>query len=221
MPPKGSAKPLDSFRRNESNPSQVQCIVCSEGVTEEHRSWMGVPSVANHLKSHQNYWLWREEKEKILERERQASAATDRLRDIQFATQQIEGPVAAASSGVMSEGEAEMWEDFRMNGADFSAGDAAEDPEARRRQFQAEAEIFGLWNSEATARKLGFVDDGLEDEEDEDDFLGEFLRNFDLREPEPGEIQDAGHDTASGASEKWFPYPSKMIIFRDSGFRAL
>jgi hypothetical protein len=121
----------------------------------------------------------REEKEKRLERERQASAATDRLRDIQFATQQIEGPVAAASSRVMSEGEAEMWEDFRMNGADFSAGDEAEDPEARRRQFQAEAEIFGLWNPEATARKLGFVDDGLGDEEDdEDDFLGEFLRNF-------------------------------------------
>ncbi|KAJ7321947.1 hypothetical protein DFH08DRAFT_1030633, partial [Mycena albidolilacea] len=158
----------------------------------------------------------REEKEKRLERERQASAATDRLRDIQFATQQIEGPVAAASSRVMSEGEAEMWEDFRMNGADFSAGDEAEDPEARRRQFQAEAEIFGLWNPEATARKLGFVDDGLEDEEDEDDFLGEFLRNFDLREPEPGEIQDAGHNTASGASEKWFPYPSKMLFLLDT-----
>ncbi|KAJ7860941.1 hypothetical protein B0H14DRAFT_3084779 [Mycena olivaceomarginata] len=116
----------------------------------------------------------------------------------------------------MSEGEAEMWEDFRMNGADFSAGDEAEDPEARRRQFQAEAEIFGLWNPEATARKLGFVDDGLEDEEDEDDFLGEFLRNFDLREPEPGEIQDAGHNTASGASEKWFPYPSKMLFLLDT-----
>ncbi|KAJ7841739.1 hypothetical protein B0H14DRAFT_3086730 [Mycena olivaceomarginata] len=213
------------FRRNESNPSQVQCIVCSEGVTEERRSWMGVPSVANHLKSASHLRalrsselsaMEREEKEKRLERERQASAATDRLRDIQFATHQIEGPVAAASSRVMSEGEAEMWEDFRMNGADFSAGDEAEDPEARRRQFQAEAEIFGLWNPEATARKLGFVDDGLEDEEDEDDFLGEFLRDFDLREPEPGEIQDAGHNTASGASEKWFPYPSKMLFLLDT-----
>ncbi|KAJ7855645.1 hypothetical protein B0H14DRAFT_3085413 [Mycena olivaceomarginata] len=201
---------------------RTRVALCREGVTEECCSWMGVPSVANHLKSASHLRalrsselsaMEREEKEKRFERERQVSAATERLRDIQFATQQIEGPVAAASLRVMSEGEAEIWEDFRINRADFSAGDEAEDPEVRHRQFQAEAEIFGLWNPKVTARKLGFVDDGLGDkEDDEDDFLGEFLRNFDLREPEPGEIQDAGHNTASGASEKWFPYPSKMLF---------
>ncbi|KAJ7859863.1 hypothetical protein B0H14DRAFT_2350940 [Mycena olivaceomarginata] len=175
---------------------------------------MGVPSVANHLKSASHLRalrsselsaMEREEKEKRLERERQASAATDRLRDIQFATHQIEGPVAAASSRVMSEGEAEMWEDFRMNGADFSAGDEAEDPEARRRQFQAEAEIFGF-----APTPLLFP---LNISACISDLLTILL---DLREPEPGEIQDAGHNTASGASEKWFPYPSKMLFLLDT-----
>ncbi|KAJ7859305.1 hypothetical protein B0H14DRAFT_3084960 [Mycena olivaceomarginata] len=166
---------------------------------------------------HQNYQLWRGRRRRkdLRESDRPVQPQTgsvisslqhSRLKDLLW----------RHLSRVMSEGEAEMWEDFRMNGADFSAGDEAEDPEARRRQFQAETEIFGLWNPEATARKLGFVDNGLEDKEDEDDFLGEFLRNFDLCEPEPGEIQDAGHNTASGASEKWFPYPSKMLFLLDT-----
>ncbi|KAJ7243523.1 hypothetical protein C8J57DRAFT_1556786 [Mycena rebaudengoi] len=48
-----------------------------------------------------------------------------------------------------------MWEEYKINGAEFSAGDDLESPEARRRQLRQEAESFGLWNPEAMAKKLG------------------------------------------------------------------
>ncbi|KAJ7241975.1 hypothetical protein C8J57DRAFT_1244223 [Mycena rebaudengoi] len=43
----------------------------------------------------------------------------------------------------MSEAEAEMWEEYRINRAQFSAGDDLESPEARHRQLRQEAESFG------------------------------------------------------------------------------
>jgi hypothetical protein len=68
-----------------------------------------------------------------------------------------------------------------MNGAEFSAGDEVERPEAPHRQLRQEAESFGLWNPEAMARKLGFGDAevvaGEEDDEDED-FLAEIMCNI-------------------------------------------
>jgi hypothetical protein len=73
-----------------------------------------------------------------------------------------------------------MWEEYKINGAEFSAGDDLESPEARRRQLRQEAESFGLWNPEAMAKKLGFgnaeVVEGEEDDEDED-FLAEIMRS--------------------------------------------
>ncbi|KAF8214161.1 hypothetical protein K438DRAFT_2009234 [Mycena galopus ATCC 62051] len=113
----------------------------------------------------------------------------------------------------MGGAEAEMWEDYRINGAEFSTGDDIEDPEKRHRQLHEEAEIFGLWNPDATARQLGFGEDAIEgetEEDDDDDLLAEILRNAELREPEPSELQNPGQNTAGAASEKWFPYPSKM-----------
>ncbi|KAJ7437119.1 hypothetical protein B0H11DRAFT_1936221 [Mycena galericulata] len=73
-----------------------------------------------------------------------------------------------------------MWADYKINGANFSAGDDVEDPEARHRQLREEAECFGLWNPEAMARKLGFGDaDAAEiiEEDEEDDFLAEIFRD--------------------------------------------
>lgn len=116
-----------------------------------------------------------------LAREREADSATEMLRETQLATQNFSGPVADAASRVMSEAEAEMWDDYRMNGAAFSAGDECESTEVPLRQLCEEAESFGLWNPEATARKLGF-DDGqgvaADEDDDEDDFLAEFMRNI-------------------------------------------
>ncbi|KAJ6607440.1 hypothetical protein B0H10DRAFT_2166796 [Mycena sp. CBHHK59/15] len=98
-----------------------------------------------------------------------------------------------------------MWEDYALNGADFDAGEEPEDPNVRQAQLRKEADSFGLWNPEDVARKLGFGDDDLVGEvlaeDEEDDFLGEIMRN-------------AGESISS--SSEWFPYPSKMMFLLDT-----
>ncbi|KAJ7364499.1 hypothetical protein DFH08DRAFT_920925 [Mycena albidolilacea] len=107
-----------------------------------------------------------------------------------------------------------MWEDYRINGADFSAGDNMEKPEMREQQLRKEAETFGLWNPEATARKLGFGVENTVEEDEEDDWLAEVIRNVDLRDPEPEEVQNA-RPTVSRDAE-WFPYTSRMMFLLDT-----
>lgn len=198
MPPKGSGKPLEGkyiqrceeilkcyfgvagFRYNEDR-TKIQCKICPE-----HRTWIAIASATRHLTSPSHLQavdLARsaQQAKEALEKEREADSATSKLRDVQFATTQlVNGPIAAASSRVMSEAEAEMWADYRMNGAEFSAGDEPDKPEAMEQQLRQEAEIFGLWNPDAMARKLGFGDDdqaGSIEEDGEDDFLADILRN--------------------------------------------
>ncbi|KAF7378116.1 hypothetical protein MSAN_00235900 [Mycena sanguinolenta] len=162
----------------------------------------------------------REKKLRKLEKEREAAAATDELHDIHFATQHFEGPVASTSSQAMSAAEARMWDDYRTNGADFSlAEDEHEDLELRNRRLREEAETFGLWNPEAMAMKMGFLDGGADagaEAEVEEDFLAELLRIADLQDPEPSDIQNPEQSTANAASDKWFPYPSKMLFLLDT-----
>jgi hypothetical protein len=113
---------------------------------------------------------------KKLQSEREAASATDELRMIQFTAHR---PVASASSKLMSAEERDMWEDYRVNGADFSVGDDVEDQQKQRRRLQEEADVFGLWNPDATARLLGFGGEDARDQvqEDEDDLLAEIMRN--------------------------------------------
>ncbi|KAJ7816213.1 hypothetical protein B0H14DRAFT_3744115 [Mycena olivaceomarginata] len=91
-------------------------------------------------------------------------------------------PVASVSSKLMSAEERDMWEDYRVNGADFSVGDDVEDQQKQRRRLQEEADVFGLWNPDATARLLGFEGEDARDQvqEDEDDLLAEIMRNVGL-----------------------------------------
>ncbi|KAF7335904.1 hypothetical protein MSAN_02327500 [Mycena sanguinolenta] len=77
-----------------------------------------------------------------------------------------------------------MWADYRENGAEFSAGDDLETPEARHGQLREEARCFGLWNPVAMAKRLGFGDEEVANavgEDEEDDYLGEVMRNADAR----------------------------------------
>ncbi|KAK7012526.1 hypothetical protein R3P38DRAFT_3588421 [Favolaschia claudopus] len=131
----------------------------------------------------------------------------------------------------MSEAEENMWEEYRLNGASFTAGDAVEKPEMREDRLRKEAEIFGLWNPEGTARKLGFGDQSIVEEED-DDWLAQIIGNIgesrsldmgerdkewrwsDLDGPEPQEIQNSAPQVA--ADKEWFPYPSKMMFLLDT-----
>lgn len=118
-----------------------------------------------------------------LERERQACSATTELRGIDFAAQQLHAPIGGASSAFLGRDgpEAEMWEDYATNGAEFSAGDDAEDPHILLEQLRKEADTLGFWNPEAVARALGF---GMADvagkilaQDEEDNFLSEIMRN--------------------------------------------
>ncbi|KAJ7280990.1 hypothetical protein C8J57DRAFT_1501189 [Mycena rebaudengoi] len=220
MPPKGSGKLRDEdFRYNEDR-SEVQCKACTARVPPERRQWIALKSAARHLLGHAHLEAvalaeeTRQQNERLA-REREADSATEMLRETQLATENFSGPVADAASRVMSEAEAEMWDDYCMNGAAFSAGDECESTEVPLRQLREEAEAFGLWNPEATARKLGF-DDGqgvaADEDDDEDDFLAEFMRNIDVQEPEPEEIQA----TVTPASDEWYPYPNKMMFLLDT-----
>ncbi|KAJ7433258.1 hypothetical protein B0H11DRAFT_2376311 [Mycena galericulata] len=237
MPPKGSRKelseegelihwesdevwsnaPSKDYRYNEER-THVQCRVCSDGVAPELCKWITVRSVQlSHLTSGPHLRAVElaenaKRREEILAKEKAADAATEELREIQFTSRRVDGPLAGASSRVMSEAEADMWADYRINGANFSAGDDVEDPEARHRQLREEAECFGLWNPEAMARKLGFGDaDAAEimEEDEEDDFLAEIFRDSGIQEPEPEEIENADDNLKSN---EWYPYPTKMLM---------
>ncbi|KAJ7885270.1 hypothetical protein B0H14DRAFT_3737214 [Mycena olivaceomarginata] len=90
--------------------------------------------------------------------------------------------------------------------------DDVEDQQKQRRRLQEEADVFGLWNPDATARLLGFGGEDARDQvqEDEDDLLAEIMCNV-----EPSEIQHPSQDT-SATSQKWFPYSSKTLFLLDT-----
>ncbi|KAJ7698807.1 hypothetical protein B0H14DRAFT_2649370 [Mycena olivaceomarginata] len=90
----------------------------------------------------------------ILEREREADSATDELCDIQFAAHHFPGQVTAEVVG-MSAAEAEMWEDYWVNGAEFSASDPPEDPEAQHQELQQAGRDIRLVESCCNGEKIG------------------------------------------------------------------
>ncbi|KAJ7803977.1 hypothetical protein B0H14DRAFT_2612859 [Mycena olivaceomarginata] len=150
--------------------------VCAEGVPEERCSWIAVTSAVAHLKTSAHSQAValasiktqeREARLKKLQSEREAASAMDELRMIQFAAHR---PVASASSKSMS-AETAMWEDYRVNGADFSVGDDVEEQQKQRRRLQEEANVFSLL--------LGFGGEDARDQvqEDEEDLLAEIMRN--------------------------------------------
>ncbi|KAJ7433987.1 hypothetical protein FB451DRAFT_1470367 [Mycena latifolia] len=154
MPPKGSG---------------INEEVCSSTVPAELRTWITVKNAARHLQSrpHLQAVDQIEEARKARERlqkEREADSVNAKLQEAQFAARNYSGPVASASSTRMSDTEAEMWADYRLNGADFTTGDGNESPDEQ-------------------LKKLGF---GPEDDEmhmiaaedEEDDFLADVMRNI-------------------------------------------
>ncbi|KAJ7756607.1 hypothetical protein B0H16DRAFT_1458060 [Mycena metata] len=225
MPPKGSGQNEKGFMFNEGR-TEVCCKVCAVGVPAERRTWISAHGAGRHLLSQMHLQALdsAEDARRRVERlakEREVEAAT-KFCDVQSTAPRFTGPVAGLAARVMGEAEAAMWADYRENGADFSAGDTPEDNEARERQLRGEAELFGLWNPDATARRLGFGEEGGMDEVEadlEDDWLADITRIAGLQEPELTEIQDtlqdAQNNRGSDAAKQWFPYTSKIMFLLD------
>ncbi|KAJ6586774.1 hypothetical protein B0H10DRAFT_1961558 [Mycena sp. CBHHK59/15] len=158
--------------------SKVQCKVCAAGVPEVRRIWMAPKSAMKHLGSEDHKKALdlledlRQRREE-LDKERCAESAAKDLRALAFAApSDVQGPVQMASSSGVSLAEKEVWADYAMNGAEFDAGDDAEDDHARHERLREEARTFGLWNPDKVARQLGLGDEDvaaeiLEEDEEE------------------------------------------------------
>lgn len=119
-------------------------------------------------------------RQRQLDIERRAESAASGLQDLHFTAQHLDGPVTGRSN-VRTQAEVEMWERYATDGAQFDAGDAQEDPDARHEQLRQQAEVFGLLNPEGVAKRLGFgggdVAEEILGEEEEEDFLSEIMRH--------------------------------------------
>ncbi|KAJ7795451.1 hypothetical protein B0H14DRAFT_3554112 [Mycena olivaceomarginata] len=211
------------FRYNEEH-TRIQCKLCAPRAPDPDKIWIAVASALPHLSSRphlQAVELAGEEKRRLekLAKERERESATNALRDVDCARHHAPGPLAATSSRVISEEETKMWADYLENGAEFSAGDDVESPEARHGQLREEARYFGLWNPGATAKELGFGEGAEVIEEDgEDDYLGEILRNVDLPDTEPDQILEAEMPAPRVTAQNldWYPYPNRMMFLLDT-----
>ncbi|KAJ6614901.1 hypothetical protein B0H10DRAFT_2191282 [Mycena sp. CBHHK59/15] len=192
------------FLYNEDK-TKVQCRVCATGVPVERRVWMAPRSAARHLGSEDHkkaLGLLEDAKRKReeLEKERLAASAAEDLRNLHFAAApNVRGPIGGVSSSHKpSLAETEMWENYALNGADFDAGDDTEDPHVRHEQL-------GLGDEDVAAQIL--------EEDEEEDFLAEIMRNAGLEEPEPNNIngQKQNSTFAGPFGSKWFLYPSRMV----------
>lgn len=174
------------FRFND-NKTKVQCKVCTAGVPEGLRLWIFPQSGAKHLQSDDHKKaseLVEDAKRKAEERERErlAESATRDLRELTFAAaSNVRGPVhSMTSSNGPSLAEREFWDDYAVNGADFSAGDPADDSDIQIGRLREQVGAFGLWNPEKAARQLGFGDEDVAGQilnvDEEEDFLAEIIR---------------------------------------------
>ncbi|KAJ7509193.1 hypothetical protein B0H11DRAFT_2427416 [Mycena galericulata] len=200
MPPKGSGNLSEEER------TRVQCRACSMGVAVERRTWMAVKSGAKHLRYPEHLKAVGQieaakSRAEELQNERRVESAASGFRNFTFAAPQpISGPSASCASNRRSLAETEMWEEYAMHGADFSAGEDAADPHAQHES------------------KLGFagrdVEEEIMGEDEEEDFLSEIMRNAALEEPDPADGQSDGQ--LSVPSSEWFPYPTKMMFLLDT-----
>ncbi|KAJ6607323.1 hypothetical protein B0H10DRAFT_2227986 [Mycena sp. CBHHK59/15] len=95
----------------------------------------------------------------------------------------MDGPVTSRPSNVPTQAEIDMWDGYLANGASFDAGDDQDDSNVREERLRKEAEVFGLLNAEAVAKRLGFGSGKVAEEileEEEEDFLSDIMRNADI-----------------------------------------
>ncbi|KAF7315983.1 hypothetical protein MIND_00115300 [Mycena indigotica] len=222
MPARGSGAGLnDDVWITRSEDDRVLCRACSAGNPPERHVWIARRSTSKHEDSADHRKALAivsagQQRLRDLELERQLAART-RLAPRQPA-QPILAPVPMQRvAGVPSMAEAEMWRAYEEDGAAFSAGlDTAEDGRVAHSLLDQQAELFGLWDPEGVAQRLGFgngmVEDALNERDEEEDFLAELLANAGVAGPTEEEIQTAGTQRTP-LTAGYFPYPNKTVCF--------
>ncbi|KAF7312000.1 hypothetical protein MIND_00211900 [Mycena indigotica] len=223
MPAQGSGAGLNEdvwITRREDE--RVLCRACSTGNPPERHMWIARRSTKHEDSTdHQSALAIvsaGQQRLRDLELERQLAACT------RLALRQTPQPILAPVpmqrvAGVPSMAEAEMWRAYEADGAAFSAGlDTAEDGQAAHSRLDQQAELFGLWDPEGVAQRLGFgngmVEDALNEHDEEEDFLAELLANAGVAGTTEEDIQTAGTQRTT-PTVGYFPYPNKTMFLLD------
>jgi hypothetical protein len=162
----------------------VKCTICPS-----HRPWIDRKNLGTHLVSEQHKKCVEAIQEAAIHQEavstareadlqarREAENVSVGLHQVHFDDHQM-----SEVSRVPSAAETAMWEDFEMNGAEFTAGSDAEAEE--RDRYEKQEQEFGVWNSDTMAGELGGFGDGDEfpvarpQEDEDEEILSDILHN--------------------------------------------
>lgn len=164
---------------NEAN--KFQCTICSRFATGPLKG-IEKDSVTRHVtgKAHERNKIAYNRSGPQTTIEARNEAINVELGAVEIAA--VKTPLERDSFHIPSAAEREMWNDYDMNGAVFTAGD---DPALLLAQERAnlarEADKFGVWNARSMARQLGFSteegDSGPDERDEADAVLCEMLDN--------------------------------------------
>ncbi|KAJ7062953.1 hypothetical protein C8F01DRAFT_1082526 [Mycena amicta] len=206
------------FRFNEAR-TEVQCIACSANISAPLRAWILVKNAPRHLQTaphKEAVDALKEAREEVKDREHIPETQSVHMRNPTIAPGRphVDGLLPnSRPRGVASTQEADMWRAYAEDGASFSAGDEAETGGPDLERLKRQADIFGILDPEGAAKRMGFGDDGPEENEfmdgDEDvDFLADVMANGGNHAPSDAEIQADGDELPPPDAE-FFPYPNK------------
>jgi hypothetical protein len=187
MAPTAKEKVVPAGFQQSQDGKKIQCLLCTAISPTRREAWIGWPSLSSHLKSAghahavQNEQMARAQAAEI-EKTCQEDLAQRREAEMQFsALRDVQIPGEQHTSRVQSSLETELWDELEMDlhGAGFDLG-----IDKTTQQYNTLCnETNSLWNagilSQNSKFSLGEGND-LEDlfqEDDEDAFLAEIMRN--------------------------------------------
>ncbi|KAF7303394.1 hypothetical protein MIND_00567600 [Mycena indigotica] len=209
MPGRGSgAKLNEEVWQTRKDDDRVLCRICAAGNPPERHVWIGRRSTMKHEEAEEHrkaLGVVSAGQQRLKEHALQQASARARL-TLRHTSHPIQPPVPMKSAlGVPTMAEVEMWRGYEEGGGVLYLLDR-------------QVELFGLWDPDGVARRLGFGDGTVEDEmnerDEEEDFLAELLANAGIVGPTEEEIQTAGTQKIA-SSTGYFPYPNKTMFLLD------
>ncbi|KAF7368224.1 hypothetical protein MVEN_00142300 [Mycena venus] len=214
-------KVLDDCFIESEDKKQILCSICERHGPEE---WIGRDGDKKHLLSKNH------ERNVEADNIRVAAQAAIQMQNasINSTLERVEIPITEKNSRpkhVPSAEEQEMWYQYQMEGATFSAGDEpAVDGWVQEADLAWQAEQFGRWNAASIARNLGFMGPEseipiLNEHDEEDALLCEMMDNAQINDP--ATIEDLvdveiNGQTCLKTTAEWYPYPTKMMFLLDT-----